>query len=308
MPEGPEVRTNAEQLRDLIYGKRISLLKPLGGKLARQGVPGGADFTPGVVTDVRPIGKLIVIELDHDGLHKGAITSTLGMSGWWYPGTLEAAMTLYAGKPAYFNGIYIDAREVIQKALKHARVGLIVDGQQVACYTDPRNFGNMQYHPNGLPDKVRAKIGIDLLNELPRMVEVLARHEVLTRKHAASNRLLNMRMGDLALEQSFIAGLGNIYRAEVFWLLGLNPSTKLRQLNDYQWLQFCDVAMTVLENAYRTKGLMLYSPEFIEACTGVPLPKRLPVRGHLCYGKSEDIYGNKIIRDDSFSRPLWRLA
>lgn len=231
------------------------------------------------------------------------------MSGWWYP-SAEMAARLYATDKAYQQGKMVQANDVVQKALKHARVELIDDSRDniaLAVFTDARNFGNMEYHPLGLSDaKIAERIGLDLLNELPDKLSnpEKAKHLLLTLKDRAPKRLLNMRMGDLALEQRFIAGLGNIYRAETFWLTGIDPHLKFRDLAAEDWLMFCEVSMSVLQIAYMTSGVMHYPAAFIEGCTGISTG---PQRGHLAYGRLADIFGRPIIRDDSFNRTLWRL-
>lgn len=304
MPEGPEVRHNAELLGRLAIGHRIEELRPISGKLQRNGIPGVAGFKPSIVRSVVAHGKLIVIRFA-DG---AALTSTLGMSGWWYPSAKMAAQ-LYASDKAYQSGKMVQANDVVQKALKHTRVELIERGETLAAFTDMRNFGNMEYCPNGISDDAIAeRIGLDLLNELPSRLSntEAAKYHLLTIKHCAPKRLLNMKMGDLALEQSFIAGLGNIYRAETFWLTGIDPHRRFQTVSDLDWLKFCEIGMAVLQIAYMSTGVMYYPADLIEGCTG-QRPTTPVHRGHLAYGRRADIFGRPIIRDATFGRTLWRL-
>ena len=232
----------------------------------------------------------------------------MGMAGWWYPGTLKRSAELF-GEKAYQRGKLVLAEDTIKHAYKHARVSLSGESSELATFCDMRNFGNMEYYREGLPEsKLRERIGLDLLNELPSMLDDmdLAKHMLLTMKRDAPRRLLQMKMGNLALEQSFIAGLGNIYRAEALWLSGIDPYRELDDLSDDEWLKFCEVAMTVLQIAYHTAGIMLYPSGVLTACTGEQFDK--DCQGHLAYGKAADVFGRPIIRDDKFDRPLWRLA
>lgn len=52
-------------------------------------------------------------------------------------------------------------------------------------------------------------------------------------------------IGDLVLDQSFIAGIGNVYRAEGLFLCGIDPHREARSLTDPQrgalWETFCQV-------------------------------------------------------------------
>lgn len=304
MPEGPEVRLNAELLSRLVVGRRIEELRPVAGKLQRNGIPGAERFRPSIVQSVTAHGKLIVLRF----LDGAALTSTLGMSGWWYP-PLAMAERLYATDKAYQSGKMVQAASVVKSALAYARVELVDAFEPLAVFVDMRNFGNMEYHPDGLSqEQIEKRIGLDLLNELPiRLADMrAAKAHLLSLKRQASKRLLNMRLGDLALEQSFIAGLGNIYRAETFWLTGIDPHQQFKAMSDDDWLKLCEIGMVVLQIAYATRGVMHYSVDLIEGCTGrKPISSR---RGHLAYGQQVDIFGRPIVRDDSFNRTLWRLA
>lgn len=297
MPEGPEVLRNSKTLEQLIVGKRLDEIKLVSGKLQRNGI-GAEAYAPTLVRSVTTRGKLIIIKLANGA----ALTSSLGMSGWWY-GSIDPNVK------AYVSGKLVSAADVVKQALKHARVELISDGKAVAVFTDARNFGNMAYYPQGVSEvELSQRIGLDLLNELPQKLgnPESAKHHLLVLKSSAAKRLLNMRMGDLALEQSLIAGLGNIYRAETFWLTGIDPHQQFKDLSDDDWLKFCEVGMVVLQIAYATAGVMHYTPELIEACTG--RQAHAPCRSLLAYGRNADIFGRPLVRDQTFNRPLWRLA
>jgi formamidopyrimidine-DNA glycosylase len=308
MPEGPEVKRNADLLDELVIGNTLERIELVSGKLLKKGIPGLDKFKPGVVTQVRAHGKLIKLTLDNGG----ELTSTLGMSGWWYPAS-DSIHVAHNNQKAYVGGALVPMRDIINSALKHARVQLRGDyglhkDEVHAVYTDMRNFGNMEYWPDGMPEaELKRRIGFDLLNELPKLMTdmAVAKGTVVALKEGAPKRVQNMRMGDVALEQSFIAGLGNIYRAETFWLTGINPHVRLKDLPTEDWLKFCEVAMVVLQIAYMYSGSMRYRMDFIHEVTGIILPA--DHRGHLAYGRTHDICRRPIIRDDSFARPLWRL-
>ena len=310
MPEGPEVRRNADMLGEQTIGNTLERIELLSGKLLKKGIPGLDKFKPGTVTTVKAHGKLIKLTLDHGG----ELTSSLGMSGWWYPALENLGGVSHGIDKAYVGGALVPMRDIIAAALKYGRVQLRGaygphQDQVHAVYTDMRNFGNMEYWPDGLPrEELKRRIGFDLLNELPALMvnPGKAAGVVVGLKENASKRLLNMRMGDVALEQSFIAGLGNIYRAETFWLAGIDPHAKLKDLSTAHWLKFCEVGMVVLQIAYMYNGSMRYRADLIEHLTGITLPD-VEHRGHLAYGRQLDLCRRRIIRDDTFARPLWRL-
>lgn len=301
MPEGPEVRRNAELLSHLLVNHKLTEIALVSGKLLKSSFQGSDAFEPAVVSKVKAYGKLITIQLEGGAF----ITSTLGMSGWWYPPKGQVS----ADEKAYKDGELMLASAIVDQALKHTRV-VLKNNVDLAAFTDPRNFGNFRYYKPGefTLTELKSKIGLDLLNELPGMLLDVdgAKHYLVNLKKTASTRVKGLKLGDLALEQSFIAGLGNIYRAEALWLAGIDPYCKFKDLSDDDWLKFCEVSMGVLQIAYLTAGSMYYPASFIEECT----QQRVSAdhRGHLAYGRVIDIFGNPIVRDDAFGRALWRKA
>lgn len=300
MPEGPEVRLNSDALRTLLADHRLTKINLLSGKLSRNGFKGLQDFKPGVVKRVNVKGKAIIISLDHGG----ELVSTLGMSGWWYPSREEARRYYDEASKAYQSGKLVSALATVEQALKYSRASLDSDDKALAVFSDMRNFGNLEYFSQGATPHLQARIGIDLLNELPGWEPERCQQSLLQAKRRATKRQLNMKMGDLSLEQELIAGLGNIYRAETFWLTGIDPYVKFGELSEDDWLRFCEVSSCVLQIAYGTHGVMSYSASFLESCGHAAAA----FTGHLAYARSQDIYGRKIVRDDSFNRPLWRVA
>lgn len=308
MPEGPEVRHNAEQLRVMLLGRNLTAVKPISGKLQRLGIPNMAvlkellDLMPLKVVSVQPHGKLIVISLEGGRV----ITSSLGMSGWWYPPDEEQqAKRLYAHL-AYKDGKLQRMSEIHKRALTYTRVMLMCGDEPLAAFTDPRNFGNFEVHGSLEGVRLSDRIGFDLLNDAPYMAPEAVNAKLLELKRTAPKRLQNMKLCNLALEQSFIAGLGNIYRAEAIWLARLDPFMTLAELTDEEWLKFCEVGSTVLQIAYTTAGTMRYPNRYIEELTGASASQPDGfTTGHLVYGKQRDIFGRPVSEDKSNGRTLW---
>jgi formamidopyrimidine-DNA glycosylase len=90
---------------------------------------------------------------------------------------------------------------------KHTRFILHLDRGKV-YFINPRRLGTVEYSRNGFPHE----IGIDPfdLEFTPRRLE-----EIVTSSRAPIKPLL--------MNQSKIAGLGNIYAAEALWRAGINP-------------------------------------------------------------------------------------
>lgn len=272
MPEGPEVRRNADMLKNQLQGGVLREVRVTSGKLMREWASVSVKL-PAKVEEVRVRGKRIVIDLDSGE----SFTSTLGMSGWWYPGRENAVTTDELGEElvAYYQGRTVTYGEVLDKAYKHTRVELVTADGVAAAYTDPRNFGQFKLTSRAKADEWLAELGLDLLAEqLDDVEELFTQH---------AKKFGRLRLGDYALEQSALAGLGNIYRAEALYLAKLSPHRKVESLSIVDFKTFLSAAHFVLKIGYKTSGG--FRP--------------------LVYGQVEDIYGNKVLRDVEFNRSMW---
>lgn len=101
-------------------------------------------------------------------------------------------------------------------------------------------------------DAFRLKYGPDLLSAKPEPARAIA-------------RILKSRapIGTLLMNQQVISGIGNIYRAEILWLMGLNPLTR-----------GCDLdAATVQKLWDRMRDLMVIGVETNSIITNGDRPK-----------------------------------
>ena len=291
MPEGPEVRRCAEQLSELILGKRVMEIRTVDGKLLRKHgryLCNYKEDSGPFVDSVHTKGKAIFIKFgDH------VLISTLGMSGWWYP---KLHHPWYKDQKAYVKGKLVSAVDVIKSALTFAKLELVVE-DQVAVYTDMRNFGNISLVSHDEAKAYEASIGLDLLCEVSDDVDLERALEVLKRAPAGA------LIGGTLLDQAILSGLGNIYRAETLYIARINPFKLIRDLVDDELERIIWAAVNVLNIAYHTRGMMLYPEVFLRSMLSNAVDK--DVRGHLVYGRKEDIFGHKIIKDKSNGRTIW---
>lgn len=296
---------NRDMLHETIAGKTLAKIETTSGKLHRLGIPGIEQFKPAKVTEVYIAGKKMAVRLEGGG----GLTSTLGMSGWWYPAeglvTPEQRENL-----AYVNGRPVKVDTVITKAYKYGRVNLWTEEDGLsAVYTDARNFGNMAFHATDAELEMAFKdIGYDILNEgvkeaMRDIVSfILLWKELRERKTAGYQK---KPIGEVLLDQSFIAGLGNIYRAEVLYIAGIHPKRSFASLSDKEWQDIGTIAVNVLANAYTTQGVMRYPGGFLRERFGFNLPDDYIYEGHLCYGRSKDVKGRAMKAETVGGRTMW---
>lgn len=234
MPELPEVETIRRQLQRLIVGKTISSIEVLnpGSFRAEKN-----NFIGKSITDVGRQGKVLIIRtvlairqgqsLSDD---KQALFVHLKMSG-----QLE------------FKAKGQGPRAKGEKH-KHLRVTIGFTDNSRLLFHDQRKFGWITDNPAALPR------GIDALDPAlspSKLAEILA----------SSSRPIKQ----ILLDQSKIAGIGNIYASEILWQAKINPATKgltfcgynsnLKKLHDaikkilYEAIKYGGSTMT--DNLYR---------------------------------------------------------
>jgi len=188
MPELPEVETTARLVRPHLVGRRI-----LGARVGWLRTLGGLSLAVfrGAVrgATVRAVGrraKWIVLELARDGEAAGALLVHLRMTG-----------RLVVEEPAVDEGPF-------------ARVILELDDGRELRFLDVRKFGRVLYRR--APAEHFVDLGPEPLGD-EFTPDWLAR-ELRVRRRA---------LKPLLLDQTFVAGLGNIYVDEALHAAGLHP-------------------------------------------------------------------------------------
>jgi formamidopyrimidine-DNA glycosylase len=200
MPELPEVETIARQLRRLIVGRTIRhfrsewhrLTEPEPAELFAARLRGRR------VTAVRRRGKFVVIDLD--GAAREALVVSLRMTGQllFHDGDVEA------------------------HPYRRAHIAF-ADGTALE-FADTRKFGRMAIVDAAILDATpqrRRRVGEPLHGHLG--VEPLSRRFTVGWLREALQRRDRAAIKPLLLDQTFIAGIGNIYAIEALWRARIHP-------------------------------------------------------------------------------------
>jgi len=83
------------------------------------------------------------------------------------------------------------------------------------------------------------------------------------------------------LDQRAVAGIGNLYAAEVLFLAGIDPRVRCRQLSRPRWRRLHSVMQEVLEEAVELEGSTLSDATYR---TALNEPGRYQAR-HRVYGR-----------------------
>lgn len=218
MPEGPEVETVRRTLAPLLVGR----------VLGRPTVSRKALRTPTSSKMLRPLegarvaslgrhGKLLWIDVDSGG----GLMVRLGMSG-------QLLVSASASAP-----------------LAHTHVRVPLDDGQELRYVDARRFGAVVYFAGSAErEQERARMGPD----------ALALDEAGRAQAAALLRATSRSLKDALLDQTVLAGVGNIYAAEALFVARLSPFLPGAALSASAAARLLDAVSSVLTAAVSRRG------------------------------------------------------
>lgn len=88
-------------------------------------------------------------------------------------------------------------------------------------------------------------------------------------RFVAKVRRSSKPIGALLLDQGVIAGIGNVYRAEVLYLTGIHPEAEGRSLSEAQVRELWDLAVVLLTAGVRRNRIVTVDP----AEVGIPVAR-----------------------------------
>jgi formamidopyrimidine-DNA glycosylase len=191
MPELPDVETVRRRLQASLHGATITAARSTDGYVLRPQSPGvfARALVGRTVREIDRRGKWLRVRLD-DG---GRLFSHLGMTGWWVERGLDAA----------------------KEPSERARVDVAAAGGQARSfrYVDSRRFGRLIVSQGDIP--AWSELGPDPLVDgigVPALAAALGR----------SRRAVK----DALMDQSVLAGIGNILATEALWRARIDPRSR----------------------------------------------------------------------------------
>ena len=122
----------------------------------------------------------------------------------------------------------------------HDRIAVELDNSARLVFNDTRKFGRMWFTQN--PDNILQSLGPDALDPLSPETFFAMLH--------SKKRMLK----PLLMDQSFLAGLGNIYTDEALFLAGLHPAAKAQSLTFDQASLLLQAIQSVLQEGIERNG------------------------------------------------------
>lgn len=238
MPELPEVETIVRDLRPQLTGRRIESLQltrdaAIRARLVRY--PSATKFVRRLrgrtITSVERRGKYIVMPLNM------APAGTFGANG-----ALDSdRMIVHLGMTGHLR-----VWEPEETPVKHTHFRALLDSGLELRYDDPRQFGRLVVGTMGELIAARA---------FPRRLGPEPIHGDLT--EAEFERLVKARrrpVKSALLDQSFLAGVGNIYADEACFRAGIRPSRWTHRLTVRERRALYEAIQYVLENSIAARG------------------------------------------------------
>ena len=135
------------------------------------------------------------------------------------------------------------------EANPHAHVAFDLDAGDTMRFHDPRKFGRVYVLPS--PEPVIGNLGVEPLSEAftPGWLAL-----------ALADR--RRRIKPLLLDQTFVAGLGNIYVDESLWRAQLHPLLPAAEVGPDQSQDLHEGIRAVLEEAIAARGTTFTSPGY----------------------------------------------
>ncbi len=230
MPELPEVETIRRDLEEHIVNKKIVGVKVLAPKTIRGAT---VSFQRMIKNNhfvkVDRIGKLLIFHLPKNIY----LLTHLKMTGQF----------IFVQKTKRFSGGHPFTDLGAELPNKFTRVIFTFSNGATLYFNDLRRFGYMQLvNKEGL-EKAKTKFGLEPLNK-----EFSLAHFATLLKNKKT------KLKALLLDQSLIAGLGNIYADEACFLAGILPNRPAESLNPTEIKKMHAACKKVLELGIKNRG------------------------------------------------------
>lgn len=278
IPEGVEVLLSAETIRPLVEGKQVGIVIPGEKSRYASDPPEGLnDFLTSFrktldnkigigieeckVVNIKTRGKFMYWEFSN-GWH---MFCTFGMTGQWSP---------KAGKHVCLNiRLHDYDPSLYSNEISHI------------YFNDPRHFGTIKFvkGEDQLKDKL-SELGWDPLQD-----DLNKYSGWLIGELSKSSKPI----GQVLMDQSLFAGVGNYIRAEALYLAKTSPWRPANQLSKDDAQVLFQACIDVMQTSYQYQGATIQTYKTAYGEEG---------RYSSCfkvYGKKIDPLGNKIIKEDT---------
>lgn len=236
MPELPEVETTRERIRPALVGRRIESVCTTAASYFFVTPPARLRrrLVGRTALDLTRSGKYLVATLDD----ASRLVLHLGMTGQLFAEGAASVRLLSAAARASLRPD--EPRTFAPDVHTHLRIAFD-DGGPAVLFRDVRKFGKVLLLAPGEKTPRLDRLGIDALHATGADLFAAARRRRVPIK-------------TLLLDQSVIAGVGNIYADEALFLAGLRPTRSVQRVTHRECDDLTSALQQVLRRSIETGG------------------------------------------------------
>ncbi len=236
MPELPEVEVTRRRIEDVLVGRRIRRVLTTGPSYFFISPPSRirSALCGRTVKALRRRGKYLLAELDDDS----RLLIHLGMTGQLFSSEASSPRLLSSTARASLA----PEEQLAFRPDEHTHLQLHFEDDGPAVYMrDVRKFGKLQHLERGQSDVRIDRLGPDALAVTGELLFAKSRKRRLATKA-------------WLLDQSVIAGVGNIYADEALFLAGVRPRRMAGRLRKAECFAVAEALRRVLLRSIETGG------------------------------------------------------
>ena len=234
MPELPEVETVRRGLERLIVGKIITQVKVYDSPKSFPNNPTETEqfFVASHIVGVSRRAKVLLIDVSTDY----TLVIHLKMTG----------QLVYRGSDERFGAGHPNDSLIGELPDRSTRVEIVFNDDSKLFFNDQRKFGWMKLYPT------LEVMNIDFMQKVgPEPLEDSFTAEVFVSRMRRRN---NTTVKAALLDQTVLAGVGNIYADESLWGAFLHPATRVKGISDQQLSSLLDEIKYVMNLSIEKGG------------------------------------------------------
>lgn len=235
MPELPEVETIKRGLVELIIGKKIKTIAVLNSPKSLRASKNDLDafVINHKISNINRRGKALIITLDSDY----AFLVHLRMTG----------QLVYREKDFNFGAGHPNDSLIGNLPDKTTRIIIDFTDDSKLFFNDQRKFG---YFKLMLKDEVENDSFIKKLGPEPLDTNKSITEQFIKRIRKRNNSSVKAAI----LDQSVVAGIGNIYADEALFLAKVHPASRVKDLTDDELVSILESAIKVMKLSIKLGG------------------------------------------------------
>lgn len=232
MPELPEVETVRIQLKDKVVGKTIKAVEVFHDKSARPSRDFEDKLVGKTITDIDRIGKLMIFAFAEDS--DLFMLAHLKMTGQFF---YEDGSEISGG------GHSMTENDIRDLPNKHTRIAYYFTDDSALYFNDMRIFGYNQLATKEEMEKAKERFGPEPIRDDFNVEEFTKK---LKRRKTPVKAAL--------LDQTFVAGLGNIYVDEALFRAGVRPTRRADRVTKKEAAAIAAAAGAVMNESIKVGG------------------------------------------------------